>query len=209
MILIFVLIQKSTKMRILSQSQKRSHCPLTSMALATDRAGFACYCEISPGNVAESKTLQQLAAQGYPWVAVGRGAKPSAPQLPPDVTLVTSANSQVNGWKLECDERGVKVYLPSEHKHHADTSILETKRQRFERQLQRLHDGLSKSRYLKRLPKVHQRIGRLRQRYPKVASHYQVEVEASDDGAYAPAVIFCAALISSGPQSRSFEPTGS
>ena len=79
--------------------QKRSDCPLISMAPAINRAGFPCYCEIFPGNIAESKTLQQmltqlrarhdeaarptvvmhagigteanlqqLAAQGYPWV---------------------------------------------------------------------------------------------------------------------------------------------
>ncbi len=34
--------------------QKRSDCPLVSMVLAINRAGFPCYCEILPGNVAES-----------------------------------------------------------------------------------------------------------------------------------------------------------
>ena len=202
--------------------QKRNDCPLISMALALDAAGFPCHCEILPGNVTEAKTLQQmltklqsqtageqarpsvvmdagiatndnvkwLGEQGYSWIVVSRQAKPEAPQGEPDVTLLSSAKSLVRGWKLARaeDEKEVKLYVHSEHKKHGDESILRRQRQLFEKALQELHSGLSKPYYVKRVGKVHERIGRLKQKYPKVASHYQVKVTADKNDFNATAV---------------------
>jgi len=51
--------------------------------------------------------------------------------------------------------------------------------------LERLRAGLSKPRTTKRLEKVWQRIGRLKQKYPQASSHYQIEVQADAKGAKA------------------------
>ena len=57
--------------------------------------------------------------------------------------------------------------------------------ERFEQALQRLRAGLSKPRTTRRLEKVWQRIGRLKQKYPPASPHYQIEVRADAKGAEA------------------------
>ena len=57
--------------------------------------------------------------------------------------------------------------------------------ERFEQALQRLRAGLSKPRTTRRLQKVWQRTGRLKQKYPQASPHFQIEVRADDKGAEA------------------------
>ena len=56
------------------------------------------------------------------------------------------------------------------------------------KELGKLHAGLSKPRSTKRLEKVWQRIGRLREQYPKASAHHQIQVEADEQGQQAVAV---------------------
>ena len=60
--------------------------------------------------------------------------------------------------------------------------------ERLEKELGKLHAGLSKPRSTKRLEKVWQRIGRLREKYPKASAHYQIQVDADEQGQQAVAV---------------------
>ena len=59
---------------------------------------------------------------------------------------------------------------------------------RFETALTKLNDGLARPRAHKRLDQVWQRIGRLKAKHARVASHYQVAVTANEAGDQAGAV---------------------
>ena len=59
---------------------------------------------------------------------------------------------------------------------------------RFETALTKLNDGLARPRAHKRLDQVWQRIGRLKAKHSRVASHYQVAVTANEAGDQAGAV---------------------
>jgi hypothetical protein len=51
---------------------------------------------------------------------------------------------------------------------------------RFEEQLQKIYNAIHRKGGIKRLDKVHQRIGRAKEKYPSVAQYYIVEVTANE-----------------------------
>lgn len=202
--------------------QKRDDCPLITLALALDGAGFPRSCEILPGNVSEPGTLDDalarlgavcggtapkptvvmdagiaskenivwLGEQGYDWIAVSRGARPAPPEGGPEALLITSAHHEVRAWRLAAVNGEARLYVVSEGKKKAETSIQRLKRNRFEAALERLHDGLPVKGRLKRYDRVLEGIGRLKQRFFAVAKHYEITVEKADTGPNASAVRF-------------------
>ena len=202
--------------------QKRDDCPLITLALALDGAGFPRSCEILPGNVSEPGTLQDalarleavcggtapkptvvmdagiateeniawLGSRGYDWIAVSRGGKPPPPEGGPEALLITSTRHEVRAWRLASEDGEARLYVVSESKKKAETSILGLKRNRFEAALERLHNGLPVKGRLKRYDRVLESIGRLKQRFFGVARHYEITVEKADTGPNAAAVRF-------------------
>ena len=63
-----------------------------------------------------------------------------------------------------------------------DDAFLARHRARFEAALGALHDGLGKKNHTKRLDKVLQRLGRLRERYRRVHRQYDIEVQPGAKG---------------------------
>ena len=68
----------------------------------------------------------------------------------------------------------------SEAREHKGREILDKQRRRYEEALQSLHEGLSEPGRLKNLEKVQRKVGQLRQRHRRVASHYDVRVKPAD-----------------------------
>ena len=54
-------------------------------------------------------------------------------------------------------------------------------RSRFETGLQQIADSLTKKGGVKQEDKVHQRIGRLKQKYPSIQRYFDIELEVKDD----------------------------
>ena len=75
------------------------------------------------------------------------------------------------------DTREVELYCHSSQREEKDRGIQELFTQRFEAALQKLADGLRKKGTVKRYEKVLKRVGRLQQKYPRAAQHYEVTVE--------------------------------
>ena len=191
--------------------QKRSDCPLVTLGLVLDGAGFPRTCEVLPGNVSEPGTLKKamerlettvkdhkpsivmdagiateanirwLAAHGYPWICVHRGRRPLPPEREPDETLRTQANYQVRAWKLKQTESETQLYIVSEGRRHKEEQIAHGKRTRFEEKLQKLHDGLSKPYHMKRLNKVTEKVGRLKEQYKRISAQYEITVKKGAD----------------------------
>ena len=199
--------------------QKRSDCPLGTLGLTLDAAGFPCRSEILPGNISEPGTLAEaigrlgrllgpgprptvvidaglstaetidwLRAQGYDWITVRRGGA-DPPAQEPDLRFRTRQQSEARAWRLRTADGESELCLWSAEREAKDDAILAKQRARFEEELQALHAGLSKPGCTKRYDKVVERLGRLKERYKRVAGQYDLEVEraAAASDAAAPA----------------------
>lgn len=193
--------------------QKRSDCPLVTLALAVDEQGFPQRSEVLPGNVSEPGTLKraiELLEQGvtdelrplvvmdagiateanlkwlcerdYPWITVRRGSRVKPPERAADEQFSLRGGLQAKAWRLS--EEGAaetEVCVWSEGRQGKEEAILKGQRQRFEKELTALHEGLSRKHCTKTYDKVVERLGRLKERYRRVASHYHIEVERAAD----------------------------
>ena len=186
--------------------QKRSDCPLVTLGLVLDCAGFPRTYEVLPGNVSEPATLKAamkrleattegykptvimdagiateaniewLKAQGYDWICVRRGPRQRPPQHEPDATLKTKAAHTVRAWQGHSSADESLVYVVSEAKQYRETEKVKQRRKRFEEALQALHEGLTKPYCTKRYDKVVERVGRIKEKHDLVAYHYDVTV---------------------------------
>ena len=187
--------------------QKRNDCPLVTLALTLDGSGFPRSVEILPGNAAEPETLEQaiqklngqtptvimdagiatedniayLKDNQLDWIAVARTKTPPVPTKDPDQEFTTAGNKKIRAWKLYKDESEQHVYIHSEAKQHTADQILAAKCTKFEEELTHLHEGLSKPGCLKNHEKVLRKVGRLTEKYKKVAYMYEVKVTQKKD----------------------------
>ena len=73
------------------------------------------------------------------------------------------------------------ILCRSEGRTEKDRAIRETQENRLRQALEALHARIAKGR-LKNPPKIHQAIGRLQERYPRVARYYQIEYDEAQPG---------------------------
>jgi len=198
--------------------EKRSDCPLVTLALVLDASGFAKRSAVLAGNAVEAESLAAmlralapapreapptvvldagiaseeniawLVEQGYHYVVVSRRRHrqfdPAAACLiKEDGPLTIRAQRVVNAETGE-----VELYCHSSQREQTERGIAERFAQRFEAALQQLADGLHKKRTVKRYAKVLERIGRLKQTYPRAAQYYDITVEADGAGCNATAI---------------------
>ena len=101
----------------------------------------------------------------------------------------TRSGATVHLHKVDDPDAGeVRLYCYSEQRAKKERGIAERFAQRFERDLQALHEGLSRPGTQKRIDLIWQRIGRLRGKSRGVGQHYDVKVAADAAGRRAVAV---------------------
>ena len=148
--------------------QKRSDCPLATLALALD-AGLS-----------TEANLAWLRTRGYPWITVQRGRAPrpdAAGRRAGQRAFATRAGHPVQAWRVdsEGDETHLRVW--SQQRQQKDEAIVVRRRERFEAEVRALHAGLARKGCTKRYDKVLGRLGRLKERYRQVAGQYDIAVE--------------------------------
>ncbi len=195
--------------------EKRSDCPLLTLGLMLDASGFVRRSKVFAGNVREHRTLagmlEALEAPVGALVVMDRGVATDAcvtwlrdngyrylvvsrerhRRFDADaaVSLQTQSDQTVHMHKVvSTDPDEVRLYCYSEERAEKERGIVERFASRFETALTKLNDGLSRPRAHKRLDQVWQRIGRLKAKHSRVASHYQITVTANEAGDQAVAV---------------------
>ena len=195
--------------------EKRSDCKLLTLGLVLDGGGFVRRSRVFAGNVKEDRTLQGmlealqappgsrvvldrgiateeqvtwLAEHGYRYIVVSRERKRRF-----DAEAATAHRTRRGGTvhleKVADPEGGeVRLYCYSEERAAKERGIAERFAARFERDLDALHEGLSRPRTQKKPNKIWQRIGRLREKSRGVGQHYDIEVEVDETGKRAVAV---------------------
>ena len=158
------------------------------LADAMDRLRAACDPEhpaptvVMDAGIATEANLAWLREQGYDWVCVNRGKIPPRPDGEPDLEFVTAARHELQVWSVEGDDeagerREQRLYVHSNAKQAKGDAILSARRERFEAELRKLHEGLTKPHCTKKYERVLERVGRLRERYATVSGQYDIDVE--------------------------------
>ena len=83
---------------------------------------------------------------------------------------------------LDPDSGETRLYCYSEARAKKERGMADRFAARFEGELKKLHDGLSRPRARKRLDRVWQRIGRIREKSRGAGAHYDIDVIADDSG---------------------------
>ena len=195
--------------------EKRNDCPLLTLGLVLDGSGFVRRSEVFSGSVREQETLETmlsalgapdgalvvmdrgiatedrvawLRGAGYRYLVVSRERRRSF-DAPAAAAHVTRSGRTVHLQRAASRADGeVRLHCHSPERAEKENAIPERFSKRFEEALAALSAGLAGPRTVKRLDKVHERVGRLEARPGRVARHYDVEVVADSAGERALAV---------------------
>ncbi len=202
--------------------EKRSDCPLVTLGLVLDGNGFVRRSKTFEGNVSEGTTLacmltgldapkgamvimdagiateanlDWLVAQGYRYLVVRRGG---ARQFDASTAVaIETAGGQTVRLQREVSEDGkeVRLYCHSEGRQAKETAMVTRFTSAFEAGLQKMADGLNKPRTEKRVAKLLERIGRLKQKSRGASQHYTVALTADESGKVATALTWEKSLV--------------
>jgi len=187
--------------------EKRSDCPLVTLALVLDGSGFPRRSEVFEGNASEPKTLAQmvgkltasdsdhtptvvldagiateeniawLVGNGHRYIVVSRRRHR---QFDEDraVWIKDDGEQRIQAQRVVNSTTGeVELYCHSSQREKKERGIQDLFAKRFEGALEKLAAGLHKKGTVKRYDKVMERIGRLKQRYARAARYYDITVE--------------------------------
>ncbi len=198
--------------------EKRSDCPLVTLALVLDASGFPKRSEVFAGNVSEPETLEKmlqrlapapgtlaptvvmdagiateenlvwLRERGYRYLVVSRERHQQFD--PEQATTIREEGATRIRVQRVLDETAaeVRLYCHSSAREGKERGIIERFSTRLEADLNFLAEGLHLPRRVKHYEKVLTRIGRLRQRYSRVARYYDIRLEKDDASANAKAL---------------------
>lgn len=189
--------------------EKRTECPLLTLGLVLDASGFVKRSQVFSGNAVEARTLdamlkglqapaaalvvmdrgiateQNLAwlkAQGYRYLVVSRERTRQFDPLHA-VEISAAGGQHIRLHKLlSADAQEVRLYCHSPGREQKELAIITRLTQRFEQGLARLCEGLAKPRGEKRLVKITERIGRLKQKCRGIGQHYRIEFQTDGSG---------------------------
>ena len=184
--------------------EKRSDCPLVTLALVLNGSGFIERSRLFAGNVTEVKTLQAmlselatpagalvvmdagiasaaniewLIAQGFGYLVVSR-KRTRQFNAAAAIEIKTASKTPVKIERVaSTDGTELRLYCYSSGREQKEVSIARRWCDRFEQGMQKLSLSLAKPRGEKRLGKINERIGRLKEK-SRVGQHYDITLTA-------------------------------
>jgi transposase len=139
--------------------------------------------------MAYEEDLEQIRARGFHYLVAGRQAERHAwlAEFEPgedweEVMRVPSprnANQEKSRVRIKRRQQGEEVYILclSEGREAKDRAIRETHEQRLKEDLEKLKARIEKGQLIEE-KKIYQAIGRLQERYPRVARYYRMDYDA-------------------------------
>ena len=131
----------------------------------------------------ETDNLLMLKAKGYDYMCVSRSSLKAyyADTTATPVHITDKRKQPIELLKVRADgESDQYLWVKSQAKKMKEDSMNGLLSQRFEQGIQNIREGISKKGGTKKLNKVYERIGRLKQKYPSVHTWYDITV--CDDG---------------------------
>lgn len=192
--------------------EKRSDCPLITIGLVMNEHGFLNKTSFLSGNASEPKTLQTminsldahqslfkptiildagiatednitwLRQNGYTYVVSARQNAPSM-EFEGELVPVGDRHGHVKAALInQADNEEKWLYCESEAKAAVASSMKKKFRQRFEEDLKRIADGLSKPKGRKKHSKILEQVGRLKEKHKRISGCYEITATPSEDG---------------------------
>lgn len=192
--------------------EKRNDCPLITMGLVMNEHGFLRKTSFFSGNASEPNTLQTMIKRLHmdsfiiqPTIVLDAGIATeenliwlrenkytyvvSARQNPPsfevggELISVGDQHELVKAALINQDGNEENwLYCESEAKSIVASGMKKKFRKRFEDDLQKLANGISKTKGCKKHNKVLERIGRLKEKHKRISECYEINAIASKDG---------------------------
>jgi transposase len=144
---------------------------------------------ILDAGIATKDNLTWLRENGYAYVVSARQDAPSM-DLDGELEAVGDLHEFVKAALIKNEDNSEEkwLYCESEAKTSVASEMKQSFRKRYEEDLKKLSDSLSKPRAGKKLAKVIERIGRLKEKHKRISGCYEVDVIAAEDGATATAI---------------------
>ena len=143
---------------------------------------------VMDAGIASEENIEWLSSQGFKYLVVSRKRKREF-EMEKAIKILSASgheiylhrqhapvNQPADSSSVQGEEPGeLTVACWSEQRAQKDRQIDAKAKARFEAELYKLDEGLSKKGCTKKRDKVNQRIGRLKQRYSRVAQHYRID----------------------------------
>lgn len=138
---------------------------------------------VMDAGIASDKNIDWLKQKGLEYIVVSRKRYKEKPDQADGAVIVKQeTGNKVIVKRVEAPDTGeVLLYCHSEKREKKEQAMSNQFHQRFEQALTKLHQGLSKKGTVKRYEKILERIGRLKQKYSRVAQVYQLEIATDDN----------------------------
>ena len=180
--------------------EKRSDCKLVTLALVLDGSGFPKKSQIFKGNIGEASTLEPMLKElsnkkamvvmdagiatednikwltdnKYKYLVISRKRNQSLPNIE-GIVVKDDPDNKVTSFLIKHDKES-ELYCYSEGVEKRSNLILQKYIDRFTMELQKVSNGLTKKHGTKKYDKIQQKIGRLKEKYSKVASQFKINI---------------------------------
>jgi transposase len=194
--------------------EKRSDCPLVTLGLVVDADGFPKRSDVFAGNVSEPGTLAGMIAalsshdSGQPLIVMDAGlatadnilwlkahgygylvvSRTKIREVPAEMVTVREDRRRLIRVALVRGDDELTLYCHSTDKEAKERGIKNRFEQRFEHALEKVRDALGKKHGIKRYDKVLEKIGRLKERYRRVARRYAISIHKDEKTGLAAAI---------------------
>ena len=137
---------------------------------------------IMDAGIASADNIAWLTERGYLYLVVSRERYLQDPREQDNAVLVreTGQNKVTVYRTIDAETKETRLYCYSDQKAKKEQAIRNRFHVRLEEALDRLNAGLGKKGTIKNVAKIHERIGRLREKNSRVAQDYRIEVIADD-----------------------------
>jgi len=146
---------------------------------------------VMDAGIATEENLAMIKAKGYHYLCVSRTRLKDYQAISGRLTVLLETKSKRHvRLKAVAGNNNTDYYLEvaSEDKYETANSMRSQFEQRFELELQKIAQSLERRGGVKKVAKVHERIGRARERYPSVQYYYDIAVSLSQDNCTATAI---------------------
>ena len=135
------------------------------------------------------ENLEWLRDEKYTYMVSARQDAPSI-DIEGELVPVGDLNELVKAALLKSEDNSEEkwLYCESEAKAAVAAQMKQSFKKRFEEDLQKLANGITKPKGRKKYPKVLERVGRLKEKHKHISGCYEVNVKASEDGVNATSV---------------------
>jgi transposase len=140
---------------------------------------------VMDAGIATEENLKMIRAKGYHYLCVSRTKLKDYQAISGRLTVLleTKSKRHVRLKAVSNNNNNTDYYLEvaSEDKYETANGMRSQFEERFEMELRKIADSLKRKGGTKKAAKVHERIGRARERYPSVQYYYDITVSLSQD----------------------------